>query len=557
MPACTVVNHGCWTTHFVVGLLALTTAACSGGLVGGGSGQPGDKLPPEKPVSVSSVPSAATCASEPVAAARSPIRRLTREQYENSVRDVLGVPVDASTFEGDRTTGRFRTNVTAAVSENQVRNYIEHAETLSVQALDDHQNAWFDCDVSQDSCVEPWARTMARRLYRRPPTAAELDSLMTAYRYGRTEWSAREGLELVLTKLLSSPNFLYIHELPAGDTSAGTLVALDPHQLATRLSMFLWNTTPDDELLSAADSGALVEPDELERQARRLLADTDRASVAIGDFHRQWLRVDFHAEKLANKDRSLFTMWTPSLVEAVTAELGDFTSDLILQRKGTWQDLLTADYSLATPEVAALYGAGHSGSGVEEIALDPQQRAGVLTMPAVLGANSHSQDTSVVERGLLIRRNLLCEELGERPENLDIDPTMLKDPNRLVDPQCSYCHKNIDPIGDGFEQYDAVGQFNGAASGNGEILPGVNSQLVAGQFDDVVDLAQKLADAEEAQLCATTMWLEYARTLVPTTADGCSIRSAFERFKNSGYVIEELIVGIVLSDSFVNVTVGG
>jgi hypothetical protein len=420
---------------------------------------------------------------------------------------------------------------------------------LAAQALAAHQDEWIGCDLAQTSCVAPFIAWMGKRAFRRPLSEPVEDSLIALYEQARGEWGAAKAVELVLTAMLDSPYFLYHLEPTLGDAGA-EVVPLDGHEVASRLSYFLWGSMPDDDLTLAADTGVLATVEGIEAEAKRMLSDA-RASEAVDTFARQWLELELLAEQV--KDPDVFPSYDEALVADMEAETLTFVRDIV--ETGTdAATLLTATHTWATPALAALYGVTHpGGAGMKRVDLDPETRAGLLTQASLLSSRAHAAETSWVLRGKFVREKLLCETLPPPPPG--VDQKAANDPDRLSNPECKSCHLQMDPVGVGFENYNAIGgHLDEGEDGEPIVAAGeVMGHPDIGKFVGVVDLAGKLAKSDAVQRCLATQYFRYAGRR-DDSDDNCSIDAALQRFQASGRDIRELILGIAVSDAFRHAT---
>ena len=246
-----------------------------------------------------------------VSAAVAPLRRLTAEQYRNTVRDLLGLPVDAvavGALPGDDAIGdRFYSNVSTRLAPIDLDHYGDAAEALASKAVA-NLGALVPCDpkAGDAACAGKFITAFGKRAYRRPLTAAESARLTKLYEGGG---GFVEGIRLVIAALLQSPKFLYLPE-PVPASAGGKVVAVDGWALASRLSYFLLNTMPDDALLGVAEAGQLATAEQVGKQAQRLMADP-RFKQTVGNFHDQWL--ELKQIQGADKDTKVFPMWSPAL----------------------------------------------------------------------------------------------------------------------------------------------------------------------------------------------------------------------------------------------------
>jgi hypothetical protein len=255
-----------------------------------------------------------------------------------------------------------------------------------------------------------------------PPPARgreEQDAFLALFKVGAAEVDEadpfRVGIQLVIQAALQSPSFLYRVELGQGAEAGATYQKLTDHEMASRLSYFLWGTMPDPELFAAADAGQLGSKEEIEAQARRML-DDPKAKDAIAEFHTQWLDYD----RIGNitKDPALFPEYSPAIGQMMREEMTAFIEHAVFE-EGDFATLLTAPYSFMTPELATFYGleapADAPPGQLVKVSFDPSERGGLLTFGALLSINAHTNQTSPVHRGKLIREQLLCFTIGPPP----------------------------------------------------------------------------------------------------------------------------------------------
>jgi hypothetical protein len=481
-------------------------------------------------------------------AGKTRLRRLTREQYDNAVTDLVGREgAWSDALEFDERIGPFASNYTAPISSTLLDQYVAASESVAGAVAGDL--SWVPCDASDPACAQTLVETLGRRAYRRPLHDDEKQRLL-ALHDGADTFEA--GALLVLRALLQAPSFLYHVEVAEPDVAAVT-----EHELAARMSFFLWNSIPDDELLDVADAGTLHEPDTLRTQAERML-DDPRARRTLVTFHRQWLGMD-ELPRL-QKDPALFPAFAdvrPSMED----ELARFVDHVITQDDARLETLLTASYSFVDAPLAAIYGvtlpADHD---VEEpFELDPQERAGLLTLPGFLAVHAHANQSAPIRRGVVVRTNVLCNPPPPPPPDADVQPPD-PDPDattrelfeeHTADPTCAACHVYIDGIGLGFEGYDAIGVHRTRENDlpvdeRGELL----ATDVDGEFDGVPELAAKLAGSEDVQACVVRQWFRYSLGRYELDADECALDELDVAFAESDHDIRALVLAIVTSHAF-------
>jgi hypothetical protein len=503
-------------------------------------------------------PPATQCVKESAGATR--LRRLTRLEYNNTVRDLLGdtsAPADA--FAIDERIGHFDTNNLAPVGTLAVEAYMGAASELAATAVEDI-DALVGCDPAVEGeavCVEVFIEDFGRRAFRRPLTEGEREALHLLYDSEAGEGFAA-GIELVLQAVLQSPHFLYRPEFGVEDDAGGDVLRLSGWEVATRLSYFLWATTPDDELLDAAASGELDGLDGVMEHAERML-DDPRFEDAVTSFSHQWLGT----EALGHfaKDADMFPEFE-GLRGSFEDETSAFMRAAFANPDADLRELLTADYTYGDAALAEFYGVEFPlGEGeVARLELDPEQRAGIVTQAGVLAVHANENQTSPIQRGVFVRERLLCQSIPPPPPDVnDVPPD--PDPNSTArerfeqhteDPACSGCHVLLDPIGFGFEAYDAIGRHRTMDAGlpvdeSGEL---VATRDIDGTFDGAVELAQRLAGSEEVSDCFASLWVEYGIGRSRQDADACSVDAVTEHFAASDGNLRALLLGVVASDAF-------
>lgn len=528
----------------VTRLLVTSTllAGCSG-IIGGGDEEDA------KDDNVTQDPQALCDAGLPNVG-EAPLRRMTRVEYNHAVRDLLDLDTDAGLdFVPDDHVAGFSANSIAALSEAQVEELVYVGEDLAAEAVAAHAQEWFECDIDESACAEPWIQSFALRAFRRPLTPEVEQSLLGLYADARDQWGGEKAIELVIASVVASPYFIYHFELTPAEP--GEVVALDAYDVASRLSFFLWQSIPDETLLAAAASGELDTPEGIETQARRLLAD-DKARDTIESYSEQWLELS-EMEDLV-KDVDLYPEWNDELAHSMQAETLAFVQHVVAEGLPA-SELLTAEYTFVDQPLADLYGLGETvpAGEMKQVTLDGEQRAGLLTQGSFLAGRAHAADTSWVLRGKFIREKLLCQTIPAPPPN--VDQQSANDPNRLTNPECASCHIMMDPVGLGFENYGPIGEWRTELAdgtpveAEGELLD-PNGKGGLGTFSSPVELAQKLAGDEEVLSCFTTQWFRYASRRFESDHDACAMEKTHEQFAASGYDIEELLVAITTSDVF-------
>lgn len=488
---------------------------------------------------------------------RTPMRRLGSIELTNTLRDLLVEPELVIPDLPPDPVGAHGFPSPGIVSDLEVERAMDLAEAVSPKIVAKLASL-AACGAASDdaTCTRSFVRDFGRRAYRRPLEAEERARLEALYTHARSALGHdhARAIELVAQAMLQSPSFLYRPETTLEGSGAQAAAPVSQHELASRLSYFLWSSMPDDALLDAADAGALV-GDEIERQARRMLADR-RAERTIAAFHAAWLGLD--RLEGAVRSESLYPGFDDALVAAMRVETERFTARVLLEGDGKLSTLLTAPIGFVDRKLAAVYGVEPPAAGAAFVDLDPKSRAGLLTQASVLTATSSELAGSPIHRGLLVRERFLCDPLPPPP--VDVPPPPVIDPSAPIrdqwerhssDPACRGCHRRIDPIGFAFEGYDAVGAYQAVRNGktvdqSGELRDTLDAD---GAFTGPVELAHRLAGSEQVRRCVTTQWLRFATGRLEHR-DATSIDAAHARFASSAYDVRELLIAIVQTPAF-------
>ena len=404
------------------------------------------------------------------------IRRLTPVEYGNTLRDLYGVDPSIADRLPEEVVGEGYLN---SISPLQSELFLELANKVVEQVVAAEGEAPTAVQERLFGEVPPEgadlreaarkvARSLARDAYRRPPTEAELEVLVDIFDLAReNDLDYTASLGLMLKAVLVSPQFLFI--TPAGKIQSGERIArVDDHQLASRLSYLLWSAPPDAELAALADKGELHKPETLQAQAERLLLHP-RARALFDSFGAQWLRVNDVERQVFDPD--LFPQMTPALREAMMNEPRLFFESIVRENQRIIR-FVDSDYTFLNESLASLYDLDHSVQGPEMrwVKLENPNRGGILGMSATLAATSFPNRTSPVRRGVWVLEQILGERVPPPPpdvpeldeqEEKSVEGLTLRQRTELhtTDPVCANCHRVLDPIGFGLENFDSIGRW--------------------------------------------------------------------------------------------------
>lgn len=585
-------------TWAVLMLTGLSTVACEEGRRDAPSDSPGaapstTAPEPEQPGPATAAPTRAPLPTEPVELPRPPqaaehcddrgleapdpgpalIRRLTRTEYDNTVRDLLGDATGpARAFLPDEESIGFRNQAESLqISALHVEQYMQAAEALAENAML-RIEALLPCApaaVGEIECLRSFVERFGRRAWRRPLEVDEVDRLVTLYDAASEMEPPRfeRAVRLVIQALLQSPNFLFRIEVgePFTVLEPGRAAREDTERLkltdfevASRLSYLLWQSMPDEALLSAAEQGRLGTREEVAAQARRLMAD-QRARPALLDFFNQWLRVDEVLE--IDRDPEWYPDFDPAIRPLLAEETHTFLEALLWGDDRDLKALFAAEHTWLNEALARFYGIeGVEGEQMRRVAVDPSQRTGVLTQGAIMAVTSKSNMTSPIFRGQYVRERVLCTPLPPPPPNIPIVPpdpdpnssTREKFSQHSADPACASCHSLIDPIGFGFENFDALGRWRTEENGHPVDASGaLTATLDAdGAFVGAAQLSRKLAESEQVQRCVVTQVFRFAHGRGETTEDLCGIDSLYAAYEQGGRDFLSLVEHLTTTDAF-------
>ncbi len=453
--------------------------------------------------------------------------------------------------------------------------------------------------AEREACAATSILRFAERAYRRPLHEGERDRIeafwQTQLAADATAQAINEAVALTVAGILQAPAFHFKLEPDVAEAAQ-----LDPWQLATRLSYFLWDSMPDDELFRAAAAGKLGAAEGIEEQARRML-DDPKARPAVVHFHHQWLGTNqvlliaparrafgprFGISAELHNARDDDTKW-PAIVgpirHSMKLETELFVEEAVFDRTGTFTELMTGNHGYRSRNTAPIYGAGAVRSegrpsltrpieyvsasvgrkkplALEPVEFNPEQRAGVLTLPSVLAIGAYAVQPGPIPRGVRILERIACMELGEPvegvesalpPDTLSVESTNRERTAAATSPrECNSCHRRINPAGFAFEHYDAMGAWR--ALDNGQPVDASGSLRLPGAeeltFANGVEFAHKLAASRRVRDCYALHWTRYALgSRLERNAPG--LEPIQQRFRENDS-IRELLVSISTSDLF-------
>lgn len=506
--------------------------------------------------------------ADPTAASMLPLRMLTRAElnatlsliFEQEFGLSLGqlraadvLPGESPDLSGFLSVGE--------VTEVNVLRYMDAASSVAASVAPSLATL-MNCDIAtatdEAACVSKFVSVFGELLYRRPLSIEEVAEHVTFFQHERTVLGAdatSAALQL-LKAMLQAPFFLYRWEegWKVADRSGGA-ARLNAYQVASRLAFFLWGSGPDRALLTQARSGLLDKNEQVISTARAML-DSPRAQQALDSFHSQWLGLS--SLDTLFKDEARFPEWNEDLRASMQQEVKTFTRQVLLDGDATVSSLLGAPYSFLNESLANLYGVpGIKGPELRRVDLNPAQRAGLLTMPAILAAAAEPSVANPFKRGKLILEKLLCRQL-EPPPNvpaLPVPDPKNPQPEREVlealtsGAPCVTCHTLINPLGFGLGNFDALGKFQ-TQDELGFPIDATGVLPTGETFSNPSELAAALSRSEEVRSCVAKQWFRFGFGRAETSSDAFSLNSAYDSFSAANFNIKELLAALVGTRSF-------
>lgn len=485
------------------------------------------------------------------------LKRLTDAQYRNVMRDLFGaeVVVPSSLDPDQRIEGLYAVGASfTTISSYGIEKYESAARSIAGQVMDSEslKAAWVPCtpvDVRDDDCASKAIAALGRKAWRRPLSAEELELLvLVAAEAGLVLDDFHEGLEVAFSALLMSPYLLYRVELGDGER-------FDDFELASRLSFFLWNTAPDEELLAAAEAGELSEEAGYSAQVDRLLAD-ERSREGLRNFFSEMLQLD-RLDSLS-KDPTVFTYMSDTLGPSAREESLLGIEALVYEDDSSYLDLFTTRRTFLDRTLAALYDVpAPEREGFGEVWLDiADGRRGFLGQASFLALQSHATSTSPTARGIFVREVLLCQVIPDPPADANTgipevsrDAATMRDriAIHLEDPFCASCHVLTDPIGLGFENFDGIGRWREVEN---DVTIDASGELDGEAFVDAWQLGELIAAHPETGPCLSRTLLKYATGSLSDELDDSLQDWHAEGFEGAGHRVLWLFRDVALSPAF-------
>lgn len=497
------------------------------------------------------------------------VSRLSYEEYDRVLKDLLHLPVDASTnFPAEQSgLGPYVGYADLRVGDRLFTELERSATALAASVVGSAEAyaAVVGCEPSAAGCRDQFIDGFGLRAFRRPLSSTEQTRYRGMFDRGAELIASgnafRDGVQLTLQAMLQSPKLLY--RIEAGDgksDAAGAL--LSGFELATRLSFMLAGTTPDAALLAAARDGSLATPEGLATQARRLVAAPEFEQRALS-FHERWMQLDELGT--LTKDTTAFPSFSPELVASIRSEAQRFVKAVTLEGDGTVSALLTSRFGFADQKLAALYGLqGTFGPELARVDYAPESgRLGLFTQAAFLSSHSSSSSgTSPILRGVFLQRRVACSNIPDPPPGAQMQEPATQPATAIRTtrdyfawktsmPACAACHSLINPTGFAFEEFDGLGQWRDQDRGapvdtTGTLRLGAKEL----SFSNAGELLEALAKEPQVQACYAKNWLQFAYGRREGEADLRTLGLAAQNLQAGSFSIRDLAVALTERPAF-------
>jgi hypothetical protein len=503
------------------------------------------------------------------------MRRLTYREYDHMLADLLGdatAPAEGGNAWSPDAPNAVGYVAPASVADLQVDLYNQTANTVvetALQAIAAGKTAGkltIPCktpttSAAETTCATQFITSFGLEAYRRPVATAEQTDLLSLFTKVRgLGLSFTESIGAIVKSMIQSPNFLYHWEIGPTAPVVGSdgLVPLTAWQLASRLASTIWETTPDDTLLQAAQAGQLSTPAQVAAQVTRMLADP-RAANGLFYFTEQWLfNFGSQGRDLTQPLTKSSPLFTAAVAQGIATEFSDFVSS-VYTGDGTLKSLFTAPYTYVNHDLGAIYGVTGPATGFAKVALDATKRGGIFTQTAFLATLASDGADNPIYRGLSIYLKVLCGTMGSPPANVPAVTFIANGTTRQsydahgMSGCAAGCHNLFDPPGFSFENFDGVGSYrttdaNQPVDATGSFLTPANATIT---FQNSLDLSTQLAQSAEAQTCVDRQWTRFILGRPETTAESGSMSLAFQKAAaTAGFSLRDLMATLIQSKAF-------
>ncbi len=511
----------------------------------------------------------AGCAkSEPEAVGPPPtMRRLTEQQYRNTIRDVFGPGIvvvgrfDPITREG----GLLAVGASSAsITPSGFERFGELAESIAEQVVAPANRDYglpckpADAKAPDAACATQIFAGSGRLLYRRALSEAELARFLALGDKVSTQLGDfYQGIAFGLSAMLQSPEFLFVTDATEPDPAAPGKLRLTAHARASRLSFFLWNSTPDDGLLAAVEAGELDSREGLAKQSRRLL-ESPRLEEGVRAFFSDLLTLD--AFDQMQKDAAIYPSFGLSVAEDAREQLLRTIVGHLLVDGEDYRELFTTRRAPVSGGLGMIYAMPvKDPNGWTEVEFPKESPyRGIVTLPGFSALHSHAGRSSPTLRGRAVRELLMCQRVPDPPSNVDFSKfnnasaTKVATARERLDVHnsekaCASCHKITDPIGLALEHFDGAAQFRTLEN---DVVIDTRGELDGVKYEDASGLGEALAKSPAVTQCVVNRALAYARGRAVGKNDNAMVAWLHEKFESDGFRLRGLLESIATSEAF-------
>ncbi|WP_437764640.1 DUF1592 domain-containing protein [Sorangium sp. So ce281] len=492
----------------------------------------------------------------------SQIPRLLNRQYDNTVRDLLGV----TSVDGQLPSEKLGDDFDGPMTSDAWRLYQEVAEKIAKAVMaGPNKSKFISCDPSAAGCLEETIKTFGRKAFRRPLTDLEVARFQKLGQITPAGTPA-EVAEATLIGFLVSPSFLMLPELATDPDASTQALKLSSYEVATKLSYLLWGSAPDDVLSAAADNDELQTKEQILAQAQRMIAVREKTGPLVTAFHRNWTQMNNGNAHWWTMDHDVETypLYSAAAKPSWQAELDAFFEDVAFEG-GSFKDLLLSNVAFVNKDNAAIYGLDPASYGTEltKVELDANQRPGFLTRVGFLSSYAGYDATSPILRGAFISVYLLGVNPGPPIPGATMQTvqgeftTQRARIEKLTEPaSCKGCHSVINPPGFVMENFDGIGKWQTTDPLGGAIDASVTTNTIdfgdgnVKEISSPLALMQEIAELQKAKQLYAESWVSYAFGRDPNGKDKCVVDQIDTKLSEGGYSILNLLADLTQADSF-------
>lgn len=507
----------------------------------------------------------------PVAGGEPALRLLSEPQYRSAIADLFGEHISVGgTFDPlVRTNGLLTVGAAAAhITPAGIEQYDRMARSIASQVLSaENRDIYVPCQpkspaAADDACAQQFFASVGRMLYRRKLDAGELRRpVELAAAAGNQFGDFYAGLESALGSMLVSPSFLFIADHAEPDPDNQGKLRLDGYSRASRLSFFLWGSTPDDLLLAAAEKGELFNAGGIRRQVDRMLA-SPKLVTGLRSFFNDMLA--FEDMDRLEKDSIIYPVFSSAIAQDAREQTLRTLTHLLIDEQGDYRDLFTTRKTFMSGPLGRIYHVPvdrPDGGWMPYEFPEGDPRAGLITQVSFAALYAHPGRSSPTLRGRAMRELLLCQKIPDPPGNVDF--SLFNDPNapsrtarqrlsvHATQKSCAGCHKLTDPIGLALERIDGAGQWR---TTEGDMTIDTSGNLDGVKFTDAAGLGAAMRNNPAAPSCVVNRLYSYAVARVPARGDKPFLTHLAENFADADYRVPTLLRDIATSDAIFAVT---